>query len=222
VYGAPMVNVAVGNAMTPMVECLIRCGANLHIRGYKPTQSARELARDMFESHSDDAERRRIVELCGMDPDAILAERDAKVAKPGVDPKPQEALELAGDDAFRLGQSDIRLENLLFGLLRTGGLPLLYVTDVSRMDLDRFREDVKERVSFGKDRLERPKLPLHNESQQAVQAAIALATERRRETVRGVHLLHALTRDENGTAAAILARYGSSAAFVNAKLQEAV
>ena len=70
-WGQPLINIAVGNAMTPMVECLVRCGADLGLQGWHPQQSAREMAREMFKSMSQNADRRRIVELCGLDPNAI-------------------------------------------------------------------------------------------------------------------------------------------------------
>jgi len=222
VWGSPVIHMAIGNAMTPVVECLVRCGADLDVRGWRPQSSAREIAREMFENMSENPERRRIVELCGMDPDTVLAERDARpVNPPGVQPKLQEALELAGDDAFRLGQVDIRDENLLFGLLRSGGPPLIYFTKVSRMDLDRFRLDVADRVRAGEDRVDRPRLPFHPDAQATIQAAIAIATERRRTAVHGLHLLYALTRG-TGAVADLLARYGSSAAIVNGELQRAL
>ncbi|MGH7551804.1 MAG: hypothetical protein ACREMQ_02100, partial [Longimicrobiales bacterium] len=220
IWDTPLINIAVGNAMMPVVECLVRCGANLDLRGWRPNQSARELARSMFEDVSQDAERRRIVELCEMDPDAILAERDARpVQPPNVEPKLQEALELAGDDAFRLGQSDIRPENLLFGLLRTGGLPVMFFTRALKMDLDRFRADTKDRVRPTDDRVDHPSLPLHPDAHELVQAAIAVATEHRRETVSGHHLLYALTQADHGAVADLLAHYGSSAAMLNAELK---
>jgi hypothetical protein len=81
-WSSPVINVAVGNAMTAVVECLIRCGADLDLRGRHPDQTAREIAREMFESAPDNAARRRIVELCGMDPNVILAERDARQRPP--------------------------------------------------------------------------------------------------------------------------------------------
>lgn len=223
IWGSPVINFAVGNAMTPMVECLVRCGADLDLRGWRPRQSARELAREMFENVSQDADHRRILELCGMDPDAILTERDTRpVHPPGVEPKLQEALALASDDACRLGQSEIRPENLLFGLLRSGGLPLMFVTKVSRMDLDRFRADVRDRVRPVADRVGGPALPLHADAQAAIQAAIAIAGERRREAAHGLHLLYALTQAEEGAVADLLAHYGSSAAIVNAALKGAL
>lgn len=78
VYGTPVINVAVGNTMMHVVECLVRCGADLDLEGWRPQQSARGIAREMLEDMPQNADRRRIVELCGMDPDAILAEREAR------------------------------------------------------------------------------------------------------------------------------------------------
>jgi hypothetical protein len=50
-----------------------------------------------------------------------------------------------------------------------------------------------------------------------MEAATALATERRSDIVHGFHLLHALTGASEGPVAELLARYGSSAATVNAR-----
>jgi hypothetical protein len=50
----------------------------LDLRGWQPNQSAREIAREMFELFPEDRDRSRIVELCGMDPGAILAEARAR------------------------------------------------------------------------------------------------------------------------------------------------
>jgi hypothetical protein len=223
VYDSPIINVAVGNAMTAMVECLVRCGADLNLRGWQPTQTAREIARGRFEDAPENVDLRRIIELCGMDPDAILAERNARPAVPlGVEPKLQEALDLAGDDAFRLGKSDIDPENLLFGLLRSGGLPMMFITKVSGVDLDRFRADVWHRVKVDNDAVERPKLALNPASQAMIKAAIAVATEKRRETLQGLHVLYALTQDEHGPLAELLALYGSSAAILKGKLESSL
>lgn len=222
-WGSPLINMAVGNAWTAVVACLIRAGADLDLRGWRPQQTAREAARGMFEHNPRDERRRRIVELCGMDPDAILAERDARpVDPPGFALKLREALELAGEDAFRRGQADIRPENLLFGLLRGGGLALTFFTKVSKIDFERFRADVWERVRPDLERAERPALALNAEAQAAMSSAIAAATERRGETVTTPHLLHALLQDANGAAAQLLARYGSSAAKLKAQMEDAL
>lgn len=220
VWGAPLIVGAVGDAIVPVVECLVRCGADLDLRGWRPQQSAREIAREMFENVSQDADRRRVVELCGMDPDAILAERDARPMKPPIiEPKLQEALGLAGDDALCLGQSDIRPENLLFGLLRSGGLPLVFFTRASRMDFDRFRADVKDRMRPREDPVDRSPVSIHPEAQAVIEAAIAIATERRREAVQALHLVYALTQSGEGAVAELLARYGSSASMLNSEME---
>ena len=223
VWESPVIHMAAANAMIPLVECLVRCGADLDLRGSATQQSAREVAREMFEQLPEYPDRRRTVELCGMDPEAILAERDARpVNPPSIEPKLQEALDLAADDALRLGQADVRPENLLFGLLRAGRLPLMFFTKVSRIDLDRFRTDVADRVRPVEDRIGGTAPSLHPDAQTAMQAAIASATARRRETVQGVHLLYALTQDANGPAARLLAEYGSSAAMLNAALERSL
>ncbi|MEO5904678.1 MAG: Clp protease N-terminal domain-containing protein [Gemmatimonadaceae bacterium] len=223
VWGTPVLNVAVGNAWTPVVECLLRLGANPDLTGWGTRHSARDTARGRFEDDSKNSALRHIVQLCGMDPDAILAERDSRpVNPPAIEPKLQEALELAGDDAFRLGQTQIGPENLLFGLLRTGNLPLEAFTQYSRRDLERFGADFGDRVLPADDRVERPKIPLNADSQSTIQTAISLATERRRELVGGFHLLCALLQSEHGAAAEMLARYGSSATTLRAKLESSL
>lgn len=78
IYESPVINLAVGNEWVPVVECLVKCGADLDLKGRQPDMSAREIARELFEQSPEIPERRRIIELLGMDPDATLAERDAR------------------------------------------------------------------------------------------------------------------------------------------------
>lgn len=223
VFGSPVILVAVGNGWVPVVESLVRSGANLDLRGWRPNQSARELAREMLENVSQDDKRRRIAELCGMDSNAILAERDARTpGPPPIAPELQEALELASDDAVRRGQTEVVPENLLFGLLRAGGLPLLYLTQVSKIDLDRFRVDVRDRVRPADDRIPAEVLPMHGEARAALNAAIAIAGERRRDAAKGLHLLYSLTRAGTGFAAELLKRYGASVSELNAAIERAL
>ena len=74
-WGSPMIVMAVGNVWPDVVECLVRCGADLELRGWRPSSTARELAAEMFLDSVPNANVRRVVELCGMDPDKLLAER---------------------------------------------------------------------------------------------------------------------------------------------------
>ena len=218
VYGAPILSIAVGNGMTAAVECLVRCGADLDLHGAHG-ESARDMARELFEQTPDDANRRRIVELCGMDPDVLLAEHNVRPAPtPSRLPMFEQALALAGDDAARLDQPDVRPENLLIGLLRVGGPPLHVLAESGRMDLPRFRRDLADRLRPASERVEPRKLPMRGDAQAAIEAAVSVAMERRSDDVHGIHLLRALTHDVREPVSCLLARYGVDAAALTEAL----
>ena len=219
-WGMTVVAYAVSQGSVPTVECLVRCGADVTLSGWKPGYSAAELTREMFIQRPTDEKMRRISELCGLNPDALLAEVDAKRGPAGVDPKLQEALELAGDDAFRLGQSEIGPENLLIGLLRAGDRAMYWFARVSGIDAERFHAEWASRVRPAEDRVERPKLPMSSASGAVIKSAIDEANTRRRETVDGVHVLFGLVASEQGAVAELLTRYGSSAAALRERLQD--
>ena len=67
-YGVPLIVGAVGDCTVAVVETVVRCGADLDLKGWRPNQSARELARELFVQMPQDPRRRRIAELCGVDP----------------------------------------------------------------------------------------------------------------------------------------------------------
>ena len=210
IHETPVINVAVGNAWVPVVECLVRCGADLDLRGRQPDQSAREIAREMFVQMPDDDARRRVVELCGLVPEQVLAEHAATpVPAPVWHREFREALALAADDAARLGQPDIRPGNLLIGLLRAGGRTLHFLGQAVPIDLPRLRSDLGDRLGPPEERVDRH-LPMRPDAQQVVDAAFALAAERRRDAVDGLHLLSALAQAEKSTPAELLTRYGAS------------
>lgn len=220
VYGSPVLHMAIGNAMVGSVQSLIRCGADLDLRGWRPNRSAREVARDLFEANSNDVNRRRIVELCGMDPDAIVAERDARPPEtPEMLESLREAIELGVDDARLLDQADVRALNLLFGLLRSGATIRHFVTRVSNMDAERFGRDLGNRVAPGVDRVDGPQIPVHAEADAVVKAAVAIAMARRRDVVNVFHLLSALLRSPETGAADLITRYGGDSTLVTAELE---
>lgn len=208
-YGLPLLNITVGNAMLAATESLLRAGADLDLRGRRPDLTPRELARDLFEQQPEDTARRRIAELCGLDPAAVLAARDARpVPPPARLPVFDDALALAADDALRTGHDAVLPEHLLVGLLRLGDWPLGLLTSAGGLDLERLRTEMADRLRPFGDRLGDAALPLHPDAQAAVDAAVALATERRQDVVHGVHLLAALVQDEGGPVVRLLARYG--------------
>lgn len=223
VYGMPLVTLAVGNGLTAAVEGLVRVGADLDLRGgihaRGPSGTARELARELFEQAPEADSRRRIVELCGMDPETILAARDARpVPPPPLDPTLERALSLARHDAAGLGLAEVRPENLLVGLRRGGGPPLYFLKNKGPLDVEQFRADLAERLGPAGDNTSRLDLPMHADAQAALESAAVFAAQRRAGSVEGLHLLYALTAVAGGAITDLLARYGASSADVNAAL----
>ncbi len=222
-FGTPLVNIAVGNGWTSVVECLVRAGADLDIHEGNSNGTARDMARRLWLNGSHGPGYRRIVELCGLDADAIRGERDAtSPPAPTIAAKLQEALESAADDAFANGAMEVLPEHLLFGLFRAGGLPVLYFTASKGLDRERFHASLEGRVRSGPDRQSSTSLPVHPDSQALIDAAVELATERRRSQVTGLHLLYALANLTGGTAGLLLGQFGSSAESLLAELDRGV
>lgn len=222
-FGTPVVNVAVGNGWTSVVECLVRAGADLDIHEGNSNGTARDMAREMWLNGSHGAAYRRIVELCGLDADAIRAERDATpLPAPTIAAKLQEALELAADDAFANGAPEVLPEHLLFGLFRVGGLPVLYFTASKGLDRERFYASLEARVRSGPERDARTPVPMHPGSQALIEAAVALAATRRRSQATGLHLLYVLAGVASGTVGHLLTQFGSSTEALLAELEKAV
>ena len=219
-YGVPMISFAVGNGWANIVECLVRCGADLDIKGWRPEQSAREMAREFLESTPKDTNRRRIAELCGLDVDAIVAEINARPPRqPAIHPFIETALDLASDDATREGRSEIDAETLLFGLLRIDESSLaMSFTRVTGMDVDRFRDEMGDRLRSADDRVAHTRLPLRADAKAAMDAAIAAAAERREELVNTFDIMRELLRDERGPACELVQRYGGDASKLIAQL----
>jgi ATP-dependent Clp protease ATP-binding subunit ClpA len=90
------------------------------------------------------------------------------------------------------------------------------------VDLDRFRDAVRERLPGAEERANGPRLPLDPDAEAAVRAATAVAAERRREAVRGVHLLYALLQEPGGVAAKLLTEYGGNTATLMAGLEREI
>ncbi|HTE45038.1 MAG TPA: hypothetical protein VK636_07325, partial [Gemmatimonadaceae bacterium] len=68
----PFLSFAAGNQRLRVVECLVRRGADLDLKGRHPDWSSREMARGRFEDNPTDATARRILELCGAgDPEQV-------------------------------------------------------------------------------------------------------------------------------------------------------
>ncbi len=220
-FGTPVVNIAVGNGWASVVECLVRAGADLDIHEGNSNGTARDMARTLWLNGSHGPDYRRIVELCGLNADAIRGERDAApLPAPTIAAKLQEALDLAADDAFANGATEVLPEHLLFGLFRAGGLPVLYFTASKGLDRERFHASLEARVRSGRERHASMTLPLHLGARELVEAAVALAATRRRNQVNGLHLLYVLTGMASGSVGELLGQFGSSAESLLAELEK--
>ena len=133
-----------------------------------------------------------------------------------------EALEFAQDDAYRLGHPNVRPHHLLFGILRTDSQTRSYFTRSSRMDADRFNHDMEDRLAPGADRVARATLSLDEASNAVIDAAVAAATERKREVVSSFDLAYALLESPMSGVADLLARYGGAVSLVQRELDRAM
>lgn len=220
-WDTPFLNFAVMSQRVALVEYLVKRGANLDLKGWRPYMTARELARDGFLSNPDRPGTRRIFELCcGGDPDAVLAEADARRPEPQPMKAFLEALELAGDDAARREQTEIHADSIFVGLLRQSELPLAFIAG-SGADLVGLRAEVGDRLLPAADRLTRAKLPLDAAARVAIKRAFALAQERRHDYVATTHLLQALVEDASGPIATLVVSIGTNHAELIEELRRA-
>jgi len=207
----PFVSFAAGNQRLRVVECLVRRGADLDLRGRHPDVSAREMARERFKAMPTDPTARRILELCGAgDPERMIAEMEARPApEPNAAPKLREALELAGDDAARREQTEIRPDNLLIGIFRATPSLTMGAMRRAKVDIDLLRAEIGARVLPPDERVQRGKLLLGSAAQEVMRAAIAFVKRRKQETVQTAHLLRALCDADHPFLAELLHRCGS-------------
>jgi hypothetical protein len=153
----------------------------------------------------------------------VLAELGARQAPPELAPELRRALAFAAEDAVRLEQADVRPENLLIGLLRAGGPPLYFLKELGRMDVERFRVDQAERIAPASlNDARHAELPMYAGAQDTLDAAIAFVAARRRGEVEGLHLLHALTRRDDGEVNELLARYAVNVTTLRADLEKSL
>lgn len=221
VYGTPLITIATGNAMIIAVECLARCGADIDLPGWSTRQTAREVAREHFLQRPENADRRRILEIFGMDPDALLAEREMQPpSSPVVAPNLRRALMFATADAVRRGDAVVSPENLLFGLLRNERQVQSIVKSQPGFEAERFRQDLTDRLDTDERSAEEKDLPLDADAKNALDAAIAHTMARRSEALDELELFQALLRDDSGPASSLLASYGVETGKLRSWLDE--
>lgn len=216
-WEVPLLVAAVGNGWVNAVEELLRSGADPDLRGWRPSTSAREMAREML-GHPH-ASSRRIAELFGIDPDAVLAEEQAKPApEPQFSSRMQDVLLLAGDDAHRRGESLVTVEHLFFGLMRarSGAQPALKHS--SQIDIRRFAQEHRDRLLPHDDRVGAPAIALDAGVESVLVEAREVTREQRREEISAERVLYVLVRSDERPIAQMLIGFGADLDSLRAAL----
>lgn len=215
----PVLLVAVGNGWTRSVEALLRCGADPDLRGSHPATTAREMARDEWVERPRPAFR-RIVELLGFDPDALLAEHHARpVPEPEFSSRIPEVLLLAGDDAHRCSETVVTVEHLLFGLIRARCGAQAMLKHASRMDVRRFARHYRDRLLPHHERVDGQALVLSAAVETALADARALSKARRREQISAEHILLALVQHDDTPIAQLLREFDADLGRLRRELE---
>ncbi|MES3033676.1 MAG: hypothetical protein V4813_06730 [Gemmatimonadota bacterium] len=209
----PLLTWAVSRGWLPIVECLMRHGADPDLASRSAgIPAARELGHQNLSRRPWDEEVRAIAILIGIDAAAVLAERNRRVPPTlGSSPELQRILQLANDDALRQGAAEVAMEHVLFGMLRSGGMVQYMLSRGPVMDYNRFRRAVLPRVRVGDPAADQAHMPRAHDVSRAVDDAVALAATRHDEAAHGIHLLAVLAAMETALQA-FLSPYGGSLA----------
>ncbi|MES2177992.1 MAG: Clp protease N-terminal domain-containing protein [Gemmatimonadota bacterium] len=206
-WGSTPISFAVGNAFPGLVECLLRCGASIDIVGYRPESTPRQMARDYFQPNNPDSHR--VLELCGGDPVALIAELDAMPApEPQLTQRLKKVLEVAGDDAARCQETHITPVNILVGMLRVAHSMPIPILSVAADNGERLRTALDGRLLSGDDLVSGAPFPLAATSEACIARAFDLVRERKMEGVMPHNLLLAMLEPEDGEVAEFLASCG--------------
>jgi hypothetical protein len=194
-WGQPVLHLAVGNGWLPMVEYLIRRGANVDLKGWRPHASARELAEQMFMTRQPGPNAPRILELCGgRDAESLrkLSKQQRAQHVMLTANSVEKAFEFAKLDAKEKGQPVVGLENMFIGLLREAKVAVGAFA-MAGFDLDRLRANVQ----YGPDKVlvDAPaEMKASPELSAILLDAKELAEKKEHEVLNSLHVMHALIR----------------------------
>jgi hypothetical protein len=216
-WGSTPISFAVGNAQPNLVECLLRCGASLDIVGYRPESTPRQMARDYFRAN--DPNSHRVLELCGGDPAALIAELEAMPApEPQLSARVKKLLDVAGDDAARRGETQIAPGNILVSMLRVPQAMPLQIPGAAGVDGELLRAALQGRLLAADDLVPREPLLPDATSQAFIARAFALCRERKGEHVMPHHLLIAMLESDEGELARFFASCGGDVSMLRQML----
>jgi hypothetical protein len=190
-HGVSLLYLAVGNAWLPLVEFLVQHGANPELA--QRYGSPRANAESIFQSDRDDT-RRRILELVGgreLPPEPPPSHSDPVPLAQHV----ERSLELAREEAHRLGQTAVEPHNVFVAMLREEPGNLLLYLAKAGVDVERLRHTLAPRLVPASGTI--PDMPLSTHTS----AVLDDAKERAKSAEGVMHtmlLLDVLIRLDNG------------------------
>jgi hypothetical protein len=194
-WGQPILHLAVGNGWVEMVEYLVKRGANVNLKGWRPYQTAREMAESHAMNPNANPNALRILELCGgRDIETLRRERAEARAKRvmGTHPNIENVFDSAKQDAVRMGRSAVGQENLLVGLLRQSRLTVSMLGHAG-VDLKQLRASLIDRLDHGP--VDVPaEMTANPEVSSILMDARTLAEGRKDNELHDIHVLHALVQ----------------------------
>jgi hypothetical protein len=194
-WGQTVLHVAVGNGWLPLVEYLVRRGADLDLKGWRPYATAREIAEEGALNPHGHKEKLRILELCGgRDIETLRRDRAAERTQRvmGTTPGVEQLFDFAKQDAARRGATAVDQESLFIGMLRQGRLEVSLLGNAG-VDLSRLRESVKPRLD--PDPVDVPaSMTANPEVSSILMDARTLAEQKGEEAMNSAYVLYALVQ----------------------------
>jgi len=117
-------------------------------------------------------------------------------------------MQLAREEAARLGHNYIGTEHLLLGIIREGKGTATQVLVNLGLNLENIKQSIDDYVSSSGSSMTMGEVPFTPRAKQILEIAANEAKEMKSQYVRTSHLLLALLKDKDGVAAQILAAFG--------------
>jgi ATP-dependent Clp protease ATP-binding subunit ClpA len=193
----------------------------VNLKGWRPHQSAREMAEERFLNAHGSPHAERILGLVGgRDPETLRRLRDErKKERVLLTAKNVEtAFEHAKLDAREQGLTSVTAENMFNGLLRESGMSVALLAHAG-LDLEKLRSQVR----YGPDSvMVRPpeEMTANPELSAILLDAKALAEERNHEVLNSMHVMHALIRRAPASVLEVIESAGGTKEKVLASIEQ--
>jgi hypothetical protein len=198
---------AVNSHDVRLAEFLLQHGAKPDLKG---ATTPEERDQWLLEADPNDANARRIYELCGgANAEAVLESYRARQETP---PEPNErftaAIERAREEAARLGQTEVTDDNLFLGLLRDKERMFAGWLGYYGVRLPELKATLADRLVDGDAQPSR-EVSMGAEAQTSIDAAIARRQRMHWRQVNSTDLLWALAQKQRGPVIELLIRHGA-------------